>query len=173
MIDTANIFMRVLNPKQALETLLYAFKNQMNLGKKKLTFTLKHQDGFKNYCTGTVDEVFKSGFVKDIEYCDLLLLEHYSETMTGYIIFNDNMSIETLSDMSMSLKDGSYFIISGGKTASYVIIKNHPLFSHTIYRNELISDSVFGNRASVLNNMCGKIDNIRGLYATININNKS
>jgi len=165
----SNIFMRILNPSQAIETLLYAFRNQMDLGKKKLVFTLKHQDGFKDYCTGTVDEIFKSDFIKDIEYCDMLLLEHFPNNITGYIYFNDNINMETLSDMSVSMKDGCYFIIPRGTNPSYVIVKNHPMFSYTVYRNELISDSLFGNKANVLNNMCGKIDHIRGLYVTIKI----
>lgn len=165
----ANIFMRVLNTGQALETLLYAFRNQMELGKKILTYTLKHNDGFKDYCSGTVDEVFNSDFMKDIEYQDIILLEHFSKQTNGYIHFNDNVGIDTLADMAKLMADGCHFIIPRGVKPSYVTIKNHPMFSYTVYRNELISDSIFGNKASILNNMCGKIDHKKGMYATINI----
>ncbi len=165
----ASIFMRVLDERAVLETLVYVFKNQMRLGKKHLTFTLKHRDGYKEWCRGSIDEVFKHHVVKDIEYGDLVLLEHYNDIVHPYIHFNDKMDVLVLADLSASMTQGAHYIFPKGNDVVYFVIKDQPMASYRIEKNEIISDEVFGKTAHIINNVCGKIDHLRGVYATLKV----
>ncbi len=169
VIEVANIFMNVSNQSRAVETLLYVFRNQMGMGKKSLTLTMKHRDGYKEFCRGSIDKVFKDEMVGDIEYGDLLLLEHYNDDHRGYIFLNDDISIDVLADIGKKMGDCCYFVLPRGNTFAFFIIKNSPMASYTIYQNDIISDSIFGNTAAILNNVCGKIDHGRGMYAMMKI----
>lgn len=164
-----NIFMRVLNEKIALETLLYVFKNQMKWGKKNLTFTLKHRDGYKEWCGGSIDEVFKNHILKDIEHGDLLLLNHYDNYECSYIYFNDKIDIKSFADLSLSMKCGAHFIIPKGNKPVYFVIKDYPMSVYTIDKNEIISNEMLGQHCYIYNNMYGEIDYVRGVYTTITI----
>lgn len=163
----ANIFMMVNNQPAALETLLYVFKNQMELGKKLLVLTIKHRDGYKEYCRGGVDKVFMSGMLRDIECGDLILLEHYNEKINNFVIINEELDIVELKRMSQCMANGSYFMIPKGGIFVYFLMKNCPMASYTINKNDIISDQLIGNTAAILNNICGKIDFPRGMYATM------
>ncbi len=165
----ASIFMRVLDQQKALETLMYVFQNQMKLGKHVLTFTFKHRDGFKEWCRGSIDEVFKGELVKDIEYGDLVLLEHYDSFAHSYIHFNEKIDLEHLANLSKSMHKGAHFIMPRGNEVAYFVIKDYPMASYTVCRNEIISDQVLGNKAYILNNACGKIDHLRGIYKMLTI----
>ncbi len=161
--------MRVLNEPKALETILYVFKNQMKLGKKNLTLTLKHRDGYKEWCRGSIDEVFKHHVVKDMEYGDLVLLEHYDSLVHSYIHFNDKMDVLTLADLSASMTRGAHYIFPKANDLVYFVIKDQPMSSYQIEKNEIISDEIFGKTAHIMNNICGKIDHLRGVYATLTV----
>jgi len=165
----ATIFMRVLNQPRALETLLYVFKNQMKWGKKHLTFTLKHSDGYKEWCKGSIDEVFKHQIMKDIEYGDLILLEHHDSFVHSYVHFNDKVELNVLSELALSMSRGAHFIVPRGNGMVYFVIKEYPMSHYALDKNEIISDEVVGNTSYILNNMCGKIDHLRGIYATLTL----
>lgn len=164
--NMGSIFVRVLDDKSAFETLLYVFANQVHLGKKVLTFSLKHRDGYKEWCRGSVDKVFKDELMDDIEYGDLLILEHHDSIIDTYINFNDQVDMEMLVLLASKMKRGCYFTMPRGNPYVYVTIKDYPMSSYTINKNEIISDNLFGSTASVMNNMCGKFDHLRGLFVT-------
>jgi len=82
-------------------------------------------------------------------------------------MFGDKMDVQGLKDMGSYMNDGAYFMMTKGNTFTYFIIKNNPLMSYTFNKNDIISDRILGNKAAVLNNICGKIDFTRGMYATM------
>ena len=165
----AMIFIRVSNRAKALETMLYVFKNQMNLGTKSLIFTMKHRDGYREYCRGSVDDIFKNEMMVDIEQGDLLLLEHYGDSSNRFIFFNEDVSIESLSNIAKKTSSCCQFILPRGNTFAYFMIKEWPMMSYILEGNDIISDSLLGNAAAILNNICGKLDFSRGIYATLRI----
>ena len=169
MIEVANIFMNVSNQSRAVETMIYVFRNQMSMGKKSITFAMKHRDGYGEFCSGSIDKVFKDKMIGDIEYGDLLLLEHYDDNHRRYIFVNDDITVDVLADIGKRMGDYCYFLLPKGNTFALFFIKNNPMASYTIYQNDIISDSIFGNTAAILNNVCGKIDHCRSMYAMMKI----
>ena len=161
--------MRVLNVKTALETLLYVFQNQMEMGKKSLILTLKHRDGYVEYCRGNIDSVFKNELVGDIECGDLLLLEHYNDVENRLTFFDNNIGMHALAEIASKLTSCCNFIVPRDGTFVYVMIKDCPMSSYSIRNNDVISSMLYGNAGSILNNVCGKIDSPRGFYATIRL----
>ena len=161
--------MSVQNELMALETLLYVFQNQMELGKSKLTLTLKHRDGVKEFISGNIDRVFKSDLIGEIETGDMVLLEHFDGIRTANLIpFEKEVdSLGTLVDMSKSIETCCQFIIPKGNDVVYFLIKDHPMARYTIFRNEIFSDKVFGKCVYIMNNITGKIRAGNGVSATL------
>src|SRR5574337_483309 len=75
-VNMGIIFIYVQNPKKALETLLYVFKEQLMFGYTFNKMIVKHSDGCRLIIQGTVDQVFKSGISKSIEYKDVIIFHH-------------------------------------------------------------------------------------------------
>jgi len=166
-----SIFMRVNNPVNALETLLYAFKNQIELGKRHLSLTIKHRDGINSFSIGTVDEVFNGNVVKDIELGDLVLLEHTNDTyIKNHMHLSTRLtSLYMLKESVENISTCSFFIIPKGIDEAYFIFKNSPMARYTVYRNEIISDKVLMKELGtvIMNNICGKINYHSGVYNTL------
>ena len=167
----ATIFMRILNKACALETLLYVFKEQMNLGQRHLVLTLKHRDGFSEYIKGNIDTVFNSELAGEIEFGDLVLLEHTNiKGFQEFVHLSGNIeSLSTLSNAASNISSCAYFLMPKGNTTIFFVIKECPMAKYVVLNNEIISENLFGKKANILNNICGKIDYQKGIYNTLAI----
>ncbi len=166
----ATIFMSVLNELMALESLIYVFRNQMELVKIKLSLTLKHKDGHRDYSFGNIDKVFKSELIGEIECGDMILLEHYNNIHPGNCLYIEGEvdSLGTLVDLGKNMDNCCHFMMPKGNDVAYFLIKNYPMFRFNLYRNEFISEKIFGkNNASIVNNMTGKIRSGNGILAML------
>jgi hypothetical protein len=153
----ASILLRVKNPKTYLESLIYVFQNQMILGHKILGLTIKYKNGERHWLRGNVDSIFKSSCLKNLEYGDLILLEH--GTYYTQIISSDNELIELSKDWG----SGCNFIIQNQNLTTYYIISDYPMNLYDVWGNEVISERVFARKARILNNICGRIHNYSGI----------
>lgn len=164
--------MSVQNEIMALETLLFVFQNQMELGKNKLSLTLKHKDCTKDYVIGNIDKVFKSDVIEEIESGDMILLEHFDSFRTDTSMYLESEihgidSLGALVDIGKNINKCCQFVLPKGNNLAYFLIKDYPMFRYTIYRNEFMSEELFGKHASVVNNMAGKIRAGNGILAML------
>lgn len=164
----ASILMRILDPKTYLESLIYTFQNQMVLGHKILGLTIKYKDGERHWLRGTIDTIFKSECLKNLDYGDLILLEHAKSvvdiskhTYHSMLISSDKELIELSKDWS----SGCNFIIQNQNLTTYYIVKDYPMNIYSVQGNEIISERLFGRAAKILNNSCGKIHNYNGIIS--------
>ena len=166
----AKIIITVKNQLIILETLLYIFKKQMNLGSNFLIFVLKHKDGSRNWSIGGVDHIFKGELIKEIETGDILMLEHCNNRMESNFTstwVKSNITIESVIKFSKETCCDFYF--PKGNNNVFFVIKNYPMMEYKIENNEIISDKLYGNTAKIVNNMCGKMETEKGIVSRINI----
>ena len=164
----ATILMRIRNEKTYLESLLYVFQNQMKLGHNILSLTIKYKDGERTQMGGTIDSIFKSPIISNLEYGDLVLLEH-GNSVTD-VCAHTNYSVFICSDKELELlskhwKPGCYFIIQQKNLLTYYIINEYPMYLYNVQGNEFISENLLGNSGMILNNSCGKIHNFTGIIS--------
>jgi len=160
------LMMHISTTQTALETLLHVFHSQMNGGYKNLSLSIKHVDGTNQWVRGNLDTVFGSDIILDMEYHDLVILEHYNDrSATSTTWLNGNTTLATLIDM---YSDQEYCIMatlaSGGPHA-YFIFKNEPMSRYKLLGNEVISFFVpnGATQVSIMNNISGKLTCDRGL----------
>jgi len=162
----AEIFMRVLNPNTALETLLYVFKNQMNLGRKKLCVVISSLDGMMDWSVGSIDTVFKSDILQSTRQGDLIILEHYNIQPINIFHYKEPNDLYSLIDLSNEIETCSHFFNPKNNSISF-IFKNCPMARYQIAGNEIISEKIYGKKADIMNNIVGRISN--GIFSTMKI----
>lgn len=161
--DVAAILIHVQNTKEAFELLLYTYQNQMHLGQEYLSLMIKHDDGLLEKCKGSIDHVFKSEIVRDIEIEDLILLEH-SDIISETAI--TDLSCSSVDELIRSVQNTNQccgFIFPPNTNKVFFAIKDHPMARYTLRNNEVISDLTYGNKSSIINNMCGELNTRQGL----------
>ncbi len=142
----------------------------MEMGKNKLSLTLKHKDGVKECMFGNIDKVFKSDLIGEIEWGDLILLEHFNDIRSDNCLYVEEEvdSLGTLVDIGKTVDNCCHFILPKGNNVAYFLIKNYPMFKYTIYNNEFITEKIFRRtNISVVNNMAGKIRSGNGVLAML------
>jgi hypothetical protein len=164
--------MHISTTQTALETLLHAFHSQMNAGCRSLSLSIKHSDGTNQWIRGNLDMVFGSDILLDMEYHDLVILEHYNDKgaeSTTWI--NSNTTLNTLIDMYNDQEFCLMGALASNGPHAYFLFKNEPMMRYKLLGNEVISMFVPTGAAqvSVMNNISGKLTCDRGLSHMIKL----
>jgi hypothetical protein len=158
--------MHINSEKTALETLLHSFRFQMGSGYRLMALSLKHPDGTRQWIRGSLDNVFRGDIIADMEYHDLIVLEHYNDKITPSISCIDrDISLQTLVEMHSDQEICSMGTVAKDGPNAYFLFKNDPMSRYTLLGNEVISHSIptGATSVSIMNNICGKLTCDRGV----------
>jgi hypothetical protein len=166
------VMMHISNQKTALETLLHAFHSQMNMGYKYIELTIKHLDGTTQWVRGDLDLVFRGDYVRDIEYHDLIVFQHFTkkdETSINWL--GRDFTLNSLIDMHADKDSVIMGTVSREGPYAYFLFKNDPMTRYMLLGNEVISNMMpsGGLQGSILNNISGKLTCERGLSHMIRL----